>query len=252
MTVEACFVLPFFLFAFLNIISIIDIYRLQGSMSAAMHDSAKSMAIKAYAYKDLTHEAVDGEYGFWQSVGITLAFAKSNTQNELGEIYPEEAVWVRSQILGSDDCIDLVAEYPIRPPVGIMGFSKQTVYNRLRTRAWTGYDNAQSSTLMGADEEIVYVAETGTVYHRSRACTYLKLSISTVDFASVKDERNYGGHKYSSCEECGFRASGTVYITNHGQRYHSSLTCSKLKRTVSAVPISQVGGKGACSKCGGS
>lgn len=41
MTVEACFVLPFFLFAFLNVISILELYRLQGNMSAAMHDTAK-------------------------------------------------------------------------------------------------------------------------------------------------------------------------------------------------------------------
>ena len=32
MTVEACFVLPFFLFAFLNVISIVELYRLQGNM----------------------------------------------------------------------------------------------------------------------------------------------------------------------------------------------------------------------------
>ena len=48
MTIEACLVLPFFLFAFLNIISIVEIYRLQGNMSAAMHDTAKRMAVYGY------------------------------------------------------------------------------------------------------------------------------------------------------------------------------------------------------------
>jgi hypothetical protein len=251
MTVEACFVLPFFLFAFLNIISIIDIYRLQGSMSAAMHSCSKSMAVSAYAYKELTHEAFDEEYGFIQSVGITSTYVDTSVKSQLGDLYPDNITWVRSEILGDDDCIDLMAEYNIRPPIGIIGYQPQKVYNRLRTRAWTGYDNADNVTGID-DEEIVYVAETGTVYHRSRACTYIKLSISATDFTSVGDRRNFGGSRYRSCEECGSRANGTVFITNHGERYHSSLTCSKLKRTISAVPISQVGDKRPCSRCGGS
>lgn len=53
MTVEACFVLPFFLFAFLNIISVVELYRLQGNMSAAMHDTAKQMAVYGYEYRQM-------------------------------------------------------------------------------------------------------------------------------------------------------------------------------------------------------
>jgi hypothetical protein len=245
MTVEASFVLPFFLFAVLNIISIMDIYRLQGSMSASLHSTARNMAVAAYEYQEI----FGSDNSKLESLGLTQAFAKTAAVKNLGGIYPENDKWYLSEILQGDEIIDLVVIYDVNPPIGIIGYKTQHMFNRLRTRAWTGYDNAANAD--NETEEIVYVAETGTVYHRSRVCTYLKLSIEAISASSVSDERNEGGSKYYPCESCGNKSSTIFYITNYGNRYHTTLTCSKLKRTVSAVKISEVGDKGACSKCGG-
>jgi hypothetical protein len=245
MTVEACFVLPFFLFAFLNIISIIDIYRLQGSMSSAMHMTAKQMAVYAYEYK----EVKGGDEGYAASLGLTYAYAANKVKSSLGEDYPSSVSWLRSSVLKGDECIDLIAQYTVKPPISLMGYGSSLMYNRIRTRAWTGYDNAKKGEGAG-DEEIVYITETGTVYHRTRTCTYLKLSIRAVDKSSLDALRSEDGGKYYACEECGKSDTSTVYITNYGNRYHTKLSCSKLKRTIMAVPISEVGDKGACSKCG--
>jgi hypothetical protein len=238
-------VLPFFLFAVLNIISIIDIYRLQGNMSASLHNSARNMAVIAYEYKEI----FDSDSSKLESLELTYAYARTKAIKDLGGIFPKNDNWVMSEILQDNEFIDLVVTYDVNPPIGIIGYKKQHMFNRLRTRAWTGYDNAANSD--NEAEEIVYVAETGTVYHRSRVCTYLKLTISKIAASTVSGERNLGGGKYSACEACGNKSSDTLYITNYGNKYHSTITCSKLKRTVSAVPISKVGDKGACSKCGG-
>ena len=255
MTVEACFVLPFFLFAFLNIISILELYRLQGNMSAAMHDTVKSMAVYGYEYRTLRGTSLEGA----ESLGLTYLYASNKVKSKLGTGYLDNSPiaggasaigWVRSSVMEKDDCIDLLADYRIRPPAAVVGFAERRMYNRLRTRAWTGYDNAGAGADSDTDEEIVYITPEGDVYHRSRGCTYLKLSIVAVDKSFLESTRNESGEIYYPCEECGGGCGNTVYITSHGNRYHATLGCSKLKRTVMAVPISKVGDRGACSKCG--
>lgn len=255
MTVEACFVLPFFLFAFLNVISIIEIYRLQGNMSAAMHDTAKQMAQYGYEYREIG----GGSLGVAESLGLTYLYAAGKVQAKLGTSYLDNSLlaggassisWMRSSVMQEDDCIDLVAEYRIAPPAAVVGYQSRTLYSRMRTRAWTGYDNAMYGAGSTAEERIVYITPNGSVYHCSRGCSYLKLSIVAVDRSLLDEQRNQGGSKYYPCEECGDFCGAIVYITDYGNRYHATLGCSGLKRTVMAVPISDAGDRGACSKCG--
>lgn len=255
MTVEACFVLPFFLFAFLNIISIQEIYRLQGNMSAAIHNTEKEMAVYGYGYKAIS----GGAAGTAESSCLTYFYAANKVKNILGTDYLDSAPisggaaairWIRSEVMKTDDCIDLVAEYRVKPAIALIGYNEFGMYNRLRTRAWTGYDNAKACQSGNDTEELVYITPSGTVYHRSRGCSFLKLSIAAVSLEFLEKERNSSGAIYYPCEECGGGSTNTVYITNHGNRYHTSLGCSKLKRTIQAVPISQTGGRSACSKCG--
>lgn len=255
MTIEACFVLPFFLFAFLNIISITEIYRLQGNMSAAMHGTAKQMAVYGYEYRQICQDSA----GAAESLGLTYLYAAGKVRATLGTDYLDNSPlaggaasisWLRSRVMQADDCIDLVAEYRIEPPAAVVGYQPRILYNRIRTRAWTGYDNAGNGMDGSAEEEIVYITPDGTVYHRSRGCSYLKLSIVAVDKGFLDTQRSEDGSKYYPCAECGASCGSTVYITNYGNRYHASLGCSSLKRTVNAVPISEVGDRCACSKCG--
>lgn len=256
MTVEAAFVLPFFLFAFLNIISILEIYRVQSNMSATMHMVSKEMAVCAYEYKAV----FKGEAGKLESLGLSYGYAANRVEKILGKEYLSDSPikegssdigWYRSSVLEKDDCIDLIATYAVKPPAAIVGFSEFNMYNRAFTRAWTGYDNAAAANA-GTDEELVYITPDGTVYHKSIVCTYLKLSITAVGKAVLEGKRNEGGAKYYPCEECGSIEKNNVYITRYGTRYHSSLQCSKLKRTILTVPKSEAVGRGACSKCGDS
>lgn len=146
--------------------------------------------------------------------------------------------------------IDIPEPYSFEPRCNVFGLPAQLLMSRARAHPWTGYKQGSGSG--GSDgsmgDPIVYVAENGTVYHLSRSCTHLDLNIRPIDSSQIGDVRNAGGGKYKPCELCG-GGSGTVYITNEGDRYHSSLTCSGLKRTIYEMRLSEVGNRRLCSRC---
>lgn len=104
-------------------------------------------------------------------------------------------------------------------------------------------------------DELVYVAENGTVYHLDRECTYLRVRIRTVTVRRLETTRNQSGGIYYPCESCCAScpqsADTAVYIASYGVRYHIQSGCPKLKRTVRTVHLSEVGNLPVCSKCGG-
>ena len=129
----------------------------------------------------------------------------------------------------------------------VVGVPTVKYQEKIRIKAWVGYEKPGFDK---DDEETVYVTETGMVYHKDYHCTYLELSIHMIPSEGIENLRNESGGKYYPCEYCMRNGGSGVYITDTGNRYHSSLSCSGLKRTVYAVPLSEVIGKGACSRCG--
>ena len=138
--------------------------------------------------------------------------------------------------------------YKMEIPIPVFGRFQVEKEETMRVKGWCGYE---SSIPISAEQTIVYVTETGTVYHKDYHCTYLDLSIHMVPVSGLEDLRNESGGKYYPYELCGKKVSGMgVYITNYGSKYHMSMSCGGLKRKIYAVPISETAGKGACSKCG--
>lgn len=144
--------------------------------------------------------------------------------------------------------IHVELNYKVRLPFPRFTNTGMTCRESFLVRAWTGYRN---SGMDGDNDEIVYVTETGGVYHTNYQCSYLKLSIRFVPYSGVSNLRNESGGKYHACERCVHGgASAGVYITDYGSKYHTSLNCSGLKRTVYSVKKGECQGMGACSKCG--
>lgn len=250
LTLEAAIVLPVFLFVMIAALQYCAVMETAVQFGTALTDTGKTMAVAAYLKK------YGGDAGQAAEIAVTAlsaAYAQSQVVSQTGDTSAVKNInMLQSSFLKEDDMIDLVLSYQIRSPIGLVSLPGRFFLQRARVRAWTGRIISEEET----DEndsatEYVYVTETGSVYHTDPECTYLKLSVHAVDAGELDSLRNNSGAKYYSCELCGGQITGgTVYITNEGTRYHSSLSCSGLKRTVRQVALDELGDMRACSKCG--
>lgn len=236
LTVEAAMVLPIFLYLTAGLMMFFSLLGNAGILTGSLQDTAKRMGI--YAHFE------EGKSGM--SKVYMQALLRKGTAGLKG-IHLDY-----SSVLEGDEKIDLAASYRVSVKVPVFSFGKPQVIQRGCVRAWTGRDfreKAKENTGSAGIE--VYVAENGTVYHRDKACTHLKLSVRQVSAASVKGLRNRYGEKYYACGCCKEGIGGIVYITNMGNRYHAKRSCSGLKRTVHSISLSDVENLPPCSKCGG-
>ena len=117
-------------------------------------------------------------------------------------------------------------------------------------KLWNGYQVGTSAEELGKADHIYYIAENESVYHTSAQCTHIQLSIRMVQKDSLNTYKNVNQEKYHACEKCENSGhSEWVYITASGNKYHTDLSCSGIKRTVHEV--SDVGTLKPCSRCGG-
>lgn len=90
------------------------------------------------------------------------------------------------------------------------------------------------------------------MYHKTSGCTYLNLSIQSVEDVQIVEYRNENGEKYHKCEFCADKINKfeRVYITNYGNKYHTDLNCSGIKRTIEMIRLSDVEERGRVQNAG--
>ena len=130
---------------------------------------------------------------------------------------------------------------------------RKTTLFSASARPFTGRSLVGGDDINEGDDLMVFLAENASVYHKDNSCTHLKLSIKQAALSNIESLRNYDGGRYKPCEKCSKKGyKEIIYITNEGDRYHSDITCSGLKRTVRSVKESEAKdmGLGPCSRCG--
>lgn len=238
LTVEAALTIPIFLFAILCLIYLLEIQAIGFRVKAAAQEAGKQAA------EDIILVPVLNTYNLQQDIIENIGserLERSIIEGGSGGIQ----CWTSYYNTVNEEVIVKV-NYKIKLPVP--GFFNLDIKKKveLKVKAWTGraeHDNSE-------DEEIVYVTDTGVVYHSDYQCAYLQLSITFLPSSTLIDVRNDSGGIYQPCEKCVHgQAMAGVYITKYGTKYHNSLSCSGVKRSIRAVKKSDVVGMGGCVKC---
>jgi hypothetical protein len=272
MTVEAAIVLPLFLFFFINLGSAMEMIRLHGNLQLALWNVGNKMCVYGYAIESsdkIENEVSTGDnQEWWQELGdiaLSYTYIKSQVVNYVDETYLEESplsdgvsslqFW-ESELLGAadspvrGDTIEIVLTYQVSPWLDIPFVRPFRMSNRYYGHLWTGYDIDNDSTANQDTEDVVYIAENGSVYHETPDCTHLKLSISAVTLEEAQNARNENGGRYQLCSKCGGKPfNGTVYIGKEGDFYHYDRNCSGLKRTIHTILRKQASNYRPCSRC---
>lgn len=268
LTIEAALSLPIFLFFVIAVFYFLMIIFLQSDIQLRMEETARSMGKQAYLIErmdglTIENEEVDAETKGLLAAGLNpLVIKTSILKNDLSKKIDSSKIQggtggfytYHSSYDEQDGVLDIIAHYNYRIPFlpGNMGQIKLS--QRCRSHTWVGRElrtQAGGKESNDQDAKTVYVTEYGTVYHLSKDCHYLDLSIHTVSAGDIDEARNANGGKYYPCSCAKHAAAGSYYVTDYGTNYHADLSCSGLKRTIREVDISEVSSMHACPKCGG-
>lgn len=249
MTVEAAVLLPLFLFFLLNLGCAIELIRLHGNLQLALWETGDRLAVYGHALGDSDVASL-----------FTHFYIRDQLTEYVGKEYLDNApikdghnglMFWESDIFSSEDELDVIVTYSVSPWSSLAGFPSFRMANRYYAHIWNGYGIPEGPRQGREEIDIVYITETGKVYHEDRNCTHLKLSIREVSRSEAEASTNQWGKSYTPCERCKPDPSCRIlYVTDEGDRYHSDENCSGLKRTVFSVARSSVPGYRACSRCG--
>ena len=261
-TVETAAILPFFVCFLVFILYFFRILQVQSCVAQALSYTGRKIAAEYSLELYQTEPGLQSdtevmepqEQGGNQAVGLlgaTVLFQKELKKQNC------PIKFIRGGILGitllqsdfSGDYVELKATYRMKFPIRLLGNLQYQIAQSAKCRKWTGYHPGQDGY---EEDDWLYYTQYGRVYHTSRSCSYLDLSIHGIPDLQRGNARNASGGKYHACPYCGKGAvyHGMVYITNYGDCYHTSLTCSGLKRSVFMIRRSKATEKQMCSKCG--
>lgn len=226
-SIEAAIVLPFILLVVVSCLSIIKLYDFHLGSHTVLSQMTARASVKA---------SIDEEYDLST---IWMFFSWGISAKDKGHLFKSL----------SAPSYDLDYNYSVAKRAFENSFLSREflLTNRVRSKKWNG----DKDTSEASDEEYVYVTRTGSVYHSSINCTYLKPSTRATDFSNIENERNESGGKYQRCDICAKKNSfaGFVYITDYGTAYHRISNCKALRRDIKRIPISQASHLRGCGKC---
>ena len=238
-TLEATMVTTIFFFGVLCLIAMFEIMITQVKVKSALHAVAKEIMVEVCTKPVIPVTEMENKIA--EKIGAEKLNQSLIVNGENGFDCSESKKYWNTTIM------DLSVKYTIEIPTPMFRIPIITQKETIRVKGWTGHETKQ---VADTENKIVYVTDYGVVYHQDMNCTYLELSLKTCPLEQVEEMRNQSGGKYKECAKCKKdNKKGNVYITDYGDKYHFSLDCSKIKRSIYAVSVTDIKGMGGCSKC---
>ena len=250
-TVEATLIMPLMLMVIYMIWSVGCCMIMKNVIYEGLLETAEYMAEYEYLY-ELVEEGLisEGDLDVADTVvSVTSAYTNIKSyidDEELVERYVTSGmnglIFTEARYDDSDGFIYLTLNYEYGIDIPFFGEMTHIETETVKQKAYTGYIGAGCSD---DEDTYVYITENATVYHTTRSCTHIDLSISSVSSEELSGQ--YGS--LSACEYCTSSYTGNIYVTDEGDCYHHSLSCPGLKRTVYRVKKSETS-LPACERCG--
>ncbi|MDO4189626.1 MAG: pilus assembly protein [Lachnospiraceae bacterium] len=239
LTVETALILPVFLMMMLMLTSISTLYYVKGRVDALVSEELKAVALSKYESDSVTVSNVEAE--ICDGIGERLLNSGIIKDGRSGMDFSE------SDLTG-EEIISICVNYYVAIPFDLFGLCDIPIKSERIMHTWNGYINGLNGS---SYTDYVYMTENGTVYHMSRECSHIRLKINAISGNDIKLLRNENGAKYKQCIYCKPSLSDNkLYVTSDGDKYHNTLTCGGLKRTVIKVRKSKIEGIRPCSRCG--
>lgn len=245
MALEGSLVLPIFLFFMMTVLLGLEAVRIQSNVQEALHQAGNENAFT----QNRLEMYGEGKADAAEKIAVYISKQKFPY---LCVAEGEEGIIVQDySSVDVNGLIYLKVSYKIKPfiqwiPIGDIMFEDEYY-----SHAWTGFQGNEDTGHNGEEDIYVYITKTGSKYHTTCECTYLRVPIKAVSDEQIEEIRNASGRKYYPCERCRPKESGVFFVSEDGSRYHGRSDCASLKRTVYMISLSKAQGYTPCSKCGG-
>ncbi len=227
-TLEAALIMPLIIFIMYAFLMISQMLIASEEINKGLNETVRCMAKDSYDVDDYSPSML-------KAIKLHSYIDKSKVsivENGVNGI-------VVLPSIDDNSSVKLDAIYKFHLYIPFFGNYRYTIKDTASARMFNGWDKDRGLN----NDEYVYVAETGSVYHTDLNCRYI--SVRIVDSKSV----DLSGKRY--CLRCKDYESGSRYVTVCGDCIHKDINCSTLKRTIHLVRKKDIRGLPLCSKCSG-
>ena len=238
-------ILPLFLCALCFLIMLGQLLLIEGEISHAVSKTAMTCA-KQEAVKEVRGKGISGT-GLLAPNVIFYSLLQGDDLCKQCIVGGKHGILVSADKLAGEEKILVKASYILKVPVPFFGGARILRTIQAKRRIYSGYLPHVHDSGENEGSRLVFVTDHGTVYHTSLSCSHITLKVSP-NSLEIKALEAKGIRACGKCIKKG-STPRAYYITAEGDCYHSSLSCSGLKRTIKTATMSDVGGMRKCSRC---